>query len=195
MVRYKNITILILAAGASRRMNGIKQILAFNENTLLGIAINEAKNVQAECVYCILGANAEKIESIISFDGVEKIYNDNWEQGIGSSISKGVEFITEKSPETDAILIVLADQPFVNAKYLNQLIVQYQQKATKIIATNYNNKAGVPAIFPKKYFEELSQLTGDNGAKLILKKMDNVELSTESVDTFDIDYPSDIPKN
>ncbi len=187
--------ILILAAGASRRMNGIKQILPFNDTTLLGNAIKEAKNSKAKSIFCILGANIEKIKSIVSFEEIDIIYNENWDEGIGVSIAKGVAFITEKAQEIDAILIILADQPYVNSSYLDALIKQHLLNIDKIIATDYEAKTGVPAIFPKNYFSELLKLNGDNGAKVILNNLINVELCTSKVNTLDIDYPSDIPKN
>ncbi len=194
MITEKNTAILILAAGASRRMNGIKQILPFEKTTLLGNTIAQAKKTLTENVFCILGANAEKIESIVSFEGIEKVYNENWDEGIGSSIANGVAFIAKKSSEIEAILIVLADQPFVNSTYLQALIKQFKKSNSKIIATNYKDEAGVPAIFPKSSFKILMNLNGDNGAKFILKNMENVELSDTTVDTFDVDYPSDLPQ-
>jgi molybdenum cofactor cytidylyltransferase len=63
---------------------------------------------------------------------------------------------------------MLADQPEVTTNYLNILIEMHQKNPSKIIATTYNDNSGVPAIFPKKYFDKLQLLKGDKGAKAFI---------------------------
>ena len=167
------IAILILAAGESKRMHGIKQILPWKNTTLLGNAIEQAIQSKATAVYVVLGANADRIAPTIAQYKVQTIENKNWKNGLGNSIACGVDFIRETQGDYDAILITLADQPLLSADYYNLLIDAYAQNKAKIIASETNYAPSVPAIFDALYFEKLSQLNQDQGAKEILKAAQN----------------------
>ena len=160
--------ILILAAGESKRMNGIKQLLPWKNTTLLGNAIEQAIQSKGNTVYVVLGANANRIASTIAHYNIQSIENKNWKNGLGNSIACGVNFLKENQLHYDAILITLADQPLITAADYNALIDKYAQKEAKIIASEINNIPSVPAIFDAVYFEKLTQLNEDKGAKEIL---------------------------
>ena len=162
------IAILILAAGESKRMNGIKQLLPWKNTTLLGNAIEQAIQSKGNTVYVVLGANANRIASTIAHYNIQSIENKNWKNGLGNSIACGVNFLEENQLHYDAILITLADQPLITAAYYNSLIDKYAQKEAKIIASETNNTPSVPAIFDAVYFEKLAELNEDKGAKEIL---------------------------
>lgn len=156
--------ILILAAGASVRMGKIKQLLPYNDTTILGHVINAAVRSGNVDVYCVLGAHREKITEGVNFEGVQTVYNMNWEQGLGASISFGLKCILEKEPKTWSVMILLGDQPKIDREYLNRILRAHSEHQEKIIASNYGKHYGVPALFPKEYFYMLSDLKHDNGA-------------------------------
>ncbi|WP_420601715.1 nucleotidyltransferase family protein [Flagellimonas sp.] len=165
-----SISILILAAGASTRMKGdIKQLLPWGATTLLENAVSQAKKVSDD-VFVVLGANAQRILDSTSM-GVDIIQNHEWESGMGSSISCGVKHIIHKE-EPKAILIMLADQPLIDAAFLLELIkgFNHNQGKVKITATAYENGAGVPAIFDNSLFQELLDLQADFGARKVIKR-------------------------
>lgn len=162
------IAILILAAGESKRMNGIKQLLPWKNTTLLGNAIEQAIQSKGNAVYVVLGANANQITPTIAHYNIQTIENANWKNGLGNSIAAGVKEIKDNQGDYDAILITLADQPLLTADYYNLLMDHYVQNKAKIIASETNNSPSVPAIFDALYFEQLSQLHQDQGAKEIL---------------------------
>ncbi|KGL61939.1 NTP transferase domain-containing protein [Polaribacter sp. Hel1_85] len=164
-----SLAILVLAAGKSSRMKAIKQLLKINNKTLLEITLETAKNINPENVFCVLGANAEKIKKETNIKNMNYIFNENFEEGLSSSIVYGVNYIQKKHSNLNSILILLSDQPEINPKYLNSLINLSLQNPQKIIASNYSQKPGVPAVFPKKYFNQLLLLKGDKGAQKFLK--------------------------
>lgn len=164
-----NVVVLILAAGNSSRMKDkIKQLLPWRNTTLLGNAIIEAKKINPKNIYVVLGANSALIRKSIIEENIIILEHKNWKNGIGSTIAFSVSQISNKN-KCDAIFIQLADQPLLNADYLNKMLSLYQRDTQKIVATKYLNNTGVPAIFNKDYFLELSNLVGDTGAKHILK--------------------------
>ncbi|TAI48790.1 nucleotidyltransferase family protein [Flagellimonas allohymeniacidonis] len=163
------IPILILAAGSSSRMEGaIKQLLPWGETTLLGNAIEHAKAV-GDQVFVVLGANSEEILKTLPQE-VNIIQNPEWESGMGSSISKGIQDILVQQKEMEGILIMLADQPLMDSDFLKKLRQLYTRNGPKIAAAQYKNKFGVPAIFHHSLLSELLDLHQDFGARQIINK-------------------------
>ena len=184
--------ILVLAAGASSRMNEIKQVLPYKDSTLLGNALKMAKMSKSAQVFCVLGANKEEIQQKVDFLDIEIIENKEWSAGLGKSIAVGVATI-DKNRKYDSVLVMLGDQPFITSRYLDQLISKFNENQSQIIATNYSCRPGVPAVFPRQKFSELIKLSGDSGAKLILKNQANI-IKLDAENTFDIDSPEDYKK-
>ena len=186
------ITILILAAGESKRMNGIKQLLPWKNTTLLGNAIEQAIQSKVNTVVVVLGANANQIKPTLADYSIQTIENKNWKNGLGNSIAAGVQYIQENQPDCDAILITLADQPLIDAAYYNALIAAYTQEKAKIIASEIHNTPSVPAIFDALYFEQLSQLNQDKGAKeILIAAQKEVYRLPAAANLIDIDTTSD----
>ena len=180
--------ILILAAGSSSRMGTIKQILPFKSTTLLGWSLKVAKQSKANAVFCVLGANKNAIENKIQADGTTIITNTNYKNGLSTSIVTGIQQV-EKG--FDSALLILADQPNITSSYLNELIKVSQENPEKIIASNYNEKVGVPAIFPKIYFNDLKMLKGDSGAKIFILKNISRVIKMPPTNLIDIDTIKD----
>ncbi len=165
------LAVLMLAAGKSSRMGVPKQLLKWNNSTLLQHAIHTVKQVDHDKAVLVLGAHFDDITSQMDTGGMTVVYNENWEKGLGNSISCGMNFIMESLSQIDSVLILLADQPLIDANFLNDMINTHHLNPNNIICTQYeHNKWGVPALFHKIYFEELSQLNHDKGAKDLLKK-------------------------
>ena len=182
--------ILILAAGNSSRMGKTKQLLPYKNATLLEWAIEQAQKSVVKNVFCVLGANKEVIEKQLSTKTVEIIYNPNYKDGLSTSIVKGIEFLLNYN--FDSVLIMLADQPHVTSEYLNSLIEASKNNPSKLIASNYQGSVGVPAIFPKNYFNDLLDLKGDKGAKnFLLQQNNNVIKVNSTQNLLDIDTPED----
>ncbi|MDF4203059.1 nucleotidyltransferase family protein [Maribacter sp. SA7] len=182
MEKKLQIAVLIMAAGASRRMNGIKQLMPWKDSNFLLETVKTVQQSQANSLHIILGSNAEFITSECRFveSDISVIVNPNWVNGLGNSIAYGVKAVLKENTDIDGILICLADQPLLSSNYLNMLIKEFKENTSKTIATNYGKKVGVPALFPKLQFHNLSQLEGDFGAKELLNKNGNAIISLEA---------------
>jgi molybdenum cofactor cytidylyltransferase len=189
----KNIAILVLAAGKSSRMDGIKQLEKINNKTLLDITLEKLKSIFSDKIYCVLGANADKIKAEITSKNIQFIENPNYEKGLSSSIVSGIEYFKKEALNFEGIYILLADQPGIETAYLESLLLLFQEHKDTIIASKYGNKLGVPAIFPKKYFPELLLIRGDKGAKEFLNERKSEVINPElSTNFFDIDTKEDL---
>jgi molybdenum cofactor cytidylyltransferase len=192
--------IILLAAGSSSRLGGAKQLIEFQGKTLIQKAIDEANMSQADYLVVVLGANADLIQTGFDISSTPFIVNPDWQQGMSSSMQAGLRFLMEKE-EIDQVLLMLCDQPFVDASLLDQLITARETSGKGIVVSAYSNTLGVPALFDRRYFEELLQLTGSEGAKKVIFKhqaevhaldfpLGAVDLDTEEdVNQFLIRYP------
>ncbi len=163
------IAILILAAGESSRMGEhTKQILPWKDSTLLGTAVEQANTSIADTTFVVLGAKEEIIKAEVNLESSTSITNANWQNGLGSSITTGMDYFLSKSLSCDAVLIMLADQPLIDTNYLNKMMGNWIGNPSKIITTQYEGRSGVPAIFGKEHFTELQKLNKDFGAKDII---------------------------
>ena len=169
----KQFAIVVLAAGSSSRMGQTKQLLPLMNTTLLRYTVSEALSATNDVVV-VLGANDEMIRENLKNVPVDIVHNSEWQQGMSSSIKSGVSFLTEqKSP--DAIIIMVADQPFVSSSLLIDMMAAYERSGKMIVACSYSKTVGVPVLFDKSFFDLLMNMEGQTGAKQIIA--DNMNLT------------------
>lgn len=188
-----NIPVIILAAGASSRMGVTKQLLKWGGDTLLTHTVQIALNLGDNEVIVVLGANYNAINKEIESFPLTVLNNKEWKQGLGKSIACGVDYIMQFNSEVDGVLIVLADQPLINTEYLNKLIQNFSPYKNQIIATSYKKgNCGVPVLFDKIYFKELSKLKDDKGAKYLLNQNESfVKTLVPPIKNVDLDSKED----
>lgn len=158
------IATVVLAAGASSRFGRCKLLLPLGDRSLLQNRVDAVIAAGVGSPIIISGAWHSEVQK--NHAHLDLRFHSDWRQGIGSSIA----FAVEQLPgDTDAVLFLLADQVGVTAADLQQLKKTWQSKKG-ITSAIYCSQTGVPAIFPRALFNELRQLSGDSGAKKLLKK-------------------------
>ena len=186
--------LILLAAGNSSRMGRPKQTLIYQGKTLLQHAIQAAVQSNCELVFVVLGAHADTVSAEIHDESIIIIHNPKWQEGMASSIRSGVAEL-EKNSEADSVIIMLCDQPFVDAGLLNSLVELQQTSNKGIVACSYHDTLGVPVLFSKAYFASLLKLEGHEGAKKILAAhRDDIAAITFPQGEIDIDTPDDYNK-
>lgn len=165
-----NIGLVLLAAGESRRLGTPKQLLKFNEKTLLRHSAEMALASVCSPVCIVLGARSDEIRVEIEDLPIEIVTNENWQNGMSSSLEIGLQKLLEITPNLSAIVIQLCDQPFINSTIINCLAETFQKTNAPIIASEYAETLGVPALFANSMFDELANLSTENGAKKIIRK-------------------------
>ena len=186
--------IVILAAGNSSRLGQPKQLLAYKDETLLQHIIAEASKLPNAVVIVVTGANHELIEKNID-SKVKTAFNSDWELGMSSSINTGLKKLLELHPEIEECIFTVCDQPFVSHSIFENLITEYHKTQKGIVASSYSDTLGTPVLFGKKYFEELFNLKGQEGAKKIINRFleDTASILFEKGD-IDIDTEDDYNK-
>ncbi|WP_257666044.1 XdhC family protein [Parapedobacter tibetensis] len=180
--------ILILAAGQSKRLGKPKQQLVYKGNTLLQHAVKAAAMVGTAATVVVLGAQAEVLMKELDGTNVDCIQNEDYQEGMASSIRKGIQYLTGKYPKIENILVMLCDQPYVDTAHLIALINKQQSTGASITASYYAGRKGVPALFHQSVFSQLLELRGDIGAKQVIEQMgDEVAVVPFPLGAVDID--------
>ena len=187
--------IIILAAGNSSRLGQPKQLLTFKDTTLLKNTIEAASLLPNAIVVVVVGFHHELIKKELNSSKIKISFNENWQSGMSSSIAKGMNDLLLINPDIEKCIISVSDQPFISHSVFENLIEEYNKKGKGIVASSYAETVGTPALFDKKYFKDLLELKGQEGAKKILAKFQN-DLNTVSFErgNIDIDTPEDYDK-
>jgi molybdenum cofactor cytidylyltransferase len=98
---------------------------------------------------------------------VQICVNTNWQEGMGSSLRAGLATLLTEN--LTGVLIMLCDQPLLTASHLDALIHAHTKMPERIIASDYGERCGVPCLFPASFFPDLNALTGDAGARELLR--------------------------
>lgn len=183
---------LLLAAGSSSRMGKPKMLLLFNGKTLLQHVIDETKKVNENKLLVVTGCYHSLLNEILLQQQIDFIENQHWEEGMGSSIQKGITYIIQHCHNVNSVIILVCDQPYISAALLDELIAVKQQTHKGIIASAYNDTTGTPVLFDEKYFEQLALLKGQYGAKKLVQQFKNDVASVVfSLGEVDIDTKED----
>jgi molybdenum cofactor cytidylyltransferase len=189
------VSAVILAAGPSTRMGRPKQLLQFGGETMLRRAASVAIEVGCRPVVVVTGANATASRGALRGLDVREAENQQWESGISSSVRVGIEAVITANPGTAAAVLMLCDQPFVTREIIAQLVAAYRETGRSIVASRYGGSYGVPALFGKAHFAELTTLEGAAGAKQIIQKhLPKVHLLPFPEGEIDIDTPDDFAR-
>ena len=171
IMKHKNeIGIVILAAGNSSRLGQPKQLLGYKDSTLLKNTIAEASLVPDMIIIVVTGANHHLIEEELDPSRIKIVFNPEWESGMSSSINCGLKKIVDLYPEIENCIFAVCDQPYVSSLIFENLIQEHYKTGKEIVASAYSETLGTPVLFNKKYFNELLELQGQEGAKKIISK-------------------------
>ena len=161
---------VILAAGESSRLGQPKQLIAFRGKALVCRAVDAACEARCSPVVVVAGSSSEEIRHALGSTRAMIVDNKNWRRGIGNSIRTGVQAVTDKRPDVNAIVLLVCDQPRVDARVIKRLVTLRSKTHKDIIASKYADTLGVPALFSSAFFRELCFLEDWAGAKSIIHK-------------------------
>ncbi|WP_243735819.1 nucleotidyltransferase family protein [Christiangramia sabulilitoris] len=187
------IGVVILAAGSSSRLGYPKQLVDFKGKPMLQHIIDVADSFEFGTEVLVLGAAAKEIKDKIEPKKFEILFNQNWQEGMASSIRAGLEKSLEKEKDLEHLLILLSDQPFVSKQRIDALIKEQLASNSEATFSEYDEDVGVPAIFSSSVFPYLKELKGDHGAKKLVydKKIQFRTVKFEK-GNFDVDTKEDV---
>jgi molybdenum cofactor cytidylyltransferase len=199
---------IVLAAGASRRLGAAKQLLREADGgALLVRLVRDALEAGCAPVVVVLGANAEEVSALLRSSGlvaarsesmardpvarvdVQLVLNPDWSLGLASSLRCGLSALEEG--ECTAALLLACDQPAAGATHFEALLATHAAVGARV-ASEYAGVLGIPAIWPRDDWAAMRELTGDRGARSLLRGDEaRVELVGGALD---LDTPDDVAR-
>jgi molybdenum cofactor cytidylyltransferase len=185
---------VILAAGASSRMGGPKQVLEYGGVSLLRRAAIAALDAGCEPVVVVTGAHAELSRRELHDLAVQEATNAEWQTGMASSLRAGVLHVATH-PDAETLIVMLCDQPHVGPDLLRTLMAAHASTGKPIVACEYGGTVGVPALFARVVWPECISLAGPAGAKHIIETDGSrVHVTPFPEGAIDIDTPADLAR-
>ncbi|MBI4289135.1 MAG: molybdenum cofactor cytidylyltransferase [Chloroflexi bacterium] len=181
---------VVLAAGQSKRMGVLKQTLPWDGKTIIEHVVDCVIDSGISEVVVVVGHRGEEVSERLAGRPVKIVTNPDYERGISSSLVRGIGAL---HAECRGIMVVLGDQPILEAGTLRSLVEAFRRRPA-IIVPVYKGQQGHPVIFPVSYVSEMMALTGDKGARSIIDAHSDdvapIEVETDSV-VRDVDNPDD----
>jgi molybdenum cofactor cytidylyltransferase len=189
------IAALLLAAGSSRRFGGglQKLVQALNGRPVVRWSAESLVGAPVDEVIAVLGADDTPVREALSGLPLRFVRNAKANEGMASSVAVGVSAV---SPETEAVLIVLGDEPLAGREALERVVQRYQEGGAAIVAPTFRGVRGHPVLFDRSVFPELLALTGDRGARALADR-DPSRLALVELDLpkpIDVDTPADLAR-
>ncbi len=180
------ISVIVLAAGAGSRFGGGKLLAEYRGRPLIEATLLRLREAPADETIVVVGNDAEGLRGLCESYGVRLAENPDWAEGMATSVKEG---LAACSPDADAAVVVLGDQPLVGAKAVERLVEAYEGGAAVAVAT-YGGERRNPALFTRRMWPMLEEeLSGDEGARGFLRR--HPEMVAE-VPCDDVADPTDV---
>ncbi len=182
--------LVVLAAGASRRLGQSKQLLRLHGETLVRHATRLGLATKPHSAVLVVGADADPVYASVADLPVHRTDCADWSLGMGASLRAGLAALPSACA---GALIVLCDQPALDAPHLQQLVTAWRERPRGAAASSYAGRLGVPALLPRAWFAELTADAGDQGARQLLarRREDVVAIVNEAL-ALDVDRDEDL---
>ncbi len=190
------ITIIVLAAGKSTRMEGRNKLLAEIEGKpMIRRVVEAALDSKVDETIVVLGWDESRVRQALTDLPCRLIVNREFEKGQSSSLKAG---LNEVAPETKAVLILPGDMAKIDSQSIDKVVNAYILDGGTILVAAHNGRYGHPILIDKRLFNDITQITEEtHGLKSVIKKHENeirlVEVDTDIV-LRDVDTPEDLQR-
>jgi molybdenum cofactor cytidylyltransferase len=184
------IAAIVLAAGESKRMPGANKLLCeVHGEPMLAHVVDVLAGAGLAQIVVVTGHEATEIRGALSGRDVVFTHNPDYRGGMSSSLRVGLEAVEGK---VDAALVCLGDMPWVGVEVIAALLAAFDRDDPRVCVPVHDRKRGNPVLWPARFFIEMRQIAGDQGARRLLDQYAEevifVPVSDPSVN-LDIDTP------
>jgi molybdenum cofactor cytidylyltransferase len=180
---------VVLAAGAATRFGGRKQLAELDGRPLLEHALEAMESAPVADRIVVLGADAEEILARVDLHGARAVVCDDWAEGQSASLRAGID---AAGPDAEAVVVTLGDQPHIATRAIAAVIAGRGGGAQAVRAT-YDGTPSHPTLIERELFPALHQLTGDEGARVVLQGARVTDVPCDGIgDPADVDTPDQL---
>jgi len=186
------ISALVLAAGTASRFGRTKQLEVVRGKPLAQHAIDAAADAGVDELVVVLGHDAERLRNALRVPRGRTIVNPAYRTGLASSLGEGLRAL---APESQAAVVLMADQPGIAATHVRALVDAFRERSSPIVRLRFGSGPG-PALLARATWAEVQALEGDEGARVLMERHPGV---VEDVDVagdapVDVDEVADLDR-
>jgi molybdenum cofactor cytidylyltransferase len=188
-LRAPRIAAVVLAAGLSSRMGSNKLLQEWRGRPLLRWTVEAALKSDAGPVIVVTGNETPKIEAALKGLDVQFVHNRDFRDGLSGSLKAGIAAVPQSA---DGALVLLGDMPQVDTNTLNRMIAAFSPADNRTICVAvHDHRRGNPVLWSRAFFPEIAALEGDEGARRLLSKHEDMVCEIEASESVlrDIDTP------
>ena len=160
--------IVILAAGAGTRFGGNKLSALVRSRPLYEHTLERMQAFGSFPAFLVTGS--EEIAAAAERMGITPVWNDEPERGISRSLILGLRSALDCRPELEGVLFSVCDQPGLRASTLQCIFNTGMRHPGSIVCAGSGRRTGNPVLWDRKYFQELFNLTGDEGGRQVMRR-------------------------
>lgn len=189
---------IILAAGMSTRLGRLKQLLQIGDSTILAMVIDAAVRSDLDRVVLVLGHEADAVRASLGDrlmnSRISTAVNPRYHEGMSTSLKCGLMEVRDEFP---SIMVMMGDQPLVSHDVINLVLGSFRSSDKDICVPVCKGKRGMPACLTGRYYDGIMGITGDMGAREIIRNNQEDVLTVEVEDPaafMDVDDQGDIER-
>lgn len=181
---------VVLAAGSSTRMGRNKLLLDLGGETMVRRAVRAAIGGGVDQVVVVLGHDEPLVRAELAGLPCTFVLNPDHAQGAGTSVRTGVRHVAAGA---DALVVVLADMPYVTAEMIATLVARYRETRAPLVTSHYGPVQAPPTLYDRALFEELLSIPGERCAKQVVRRHEQAAavVSWPESALRDVDVPAD----
>lgn len=161
---------ILLAAGFSRRFGTADKLLqTLPDGRPIALAAAENLVKAIPLTIAVVRPGNTVLADLLKNSGLKIVFCEAGQTEMADSLSAAVHYSAQFSESSTGFIVALADMPYIQADTI-KAIAHALNAGAAIVAPAYQGKRGHPVGFSAKFRYELEQLTGDEGARSILKR-------------------------
>ncbi len=180
--RRRPIAALVLAAGQSTRMAPHNKLLLADQTgkPMIARVVDNVLTSQARPVLVVTGHRGADIRAALGGRPVTFVDAPDHAAGLSASLKAGIAALPA---HVAAVLVCLGDMPLVTGRILDRILATYDpDEGRAIVLPVHQGRAGNPVLWDRSFFPEILSLTGDVGARGLLKRHEEQVAEIETGD-------------
>ncbi|MFQ5680063.1 MAG: NTP transferase domain-containing protein [Gemmatimonadota bacterium] len=185
---------IVLAAGASRRMEGLpKLLLPFGESTVVGSAVDAAARAGLRPLIAVLGHRAAEVREALAGSAASCVENPDYRAGQGSSVAVGARAVRATAGGGEGVALLLGDEPGMRPAAIRAVVAEWKVSGARAARALYRDRPGHPVVFRRDLWQDLAELEGEGGAAGLLAILgaEVRDVRLEEPAPIDVDTPAD----
>lgn len=183
-----NLSLVVLAAGASRRFGAANKLLQLLDGKPL--LCHTLELAAALPVMQLAAVCSVETAPLAKAAGFTVLLNPQPELGQSHSLRLGLAACRE----SDGCLFLTGDQPFLSVETLHRLINAWEKEPGGIWGCEFEGRFSIPSIFPAAVYGELLTQDGDVGGREVMRAHPELvhTIPAPPQEHFDIDTVADL---